>query len=67
MVNDGLGSVRGVAANDLSVLESRLLAPYGNQISGGGSCLFWSFLARGYWRRGGISNCHRQGVTKKRR
>ncbi|MBE2267003.1 MAG: hypothetical protein IAE80_02140 [Anaerolinea sp.] len=33
MVNDGLGSVRGVAGNDLSVLESRLLDPYGNEVS----------------------------------
>jgi RHS repeat-associated protein len=28
-VQDGLGSVRGMAANDLSVLESRMYAPYG--------------------------------------
>lgn len=37
MVNDGLGSVRGVAGNDLSAVESRLLDPYGNVISGTGT------------------------------
>ena len=37
MVSDGLGSVRGVAANDLTMLESRLLDPNGKVISGTGT------------------------------